>query len=76
MEIDGIEKYCEIFDRLVDLFPVIESALEDGDTSTEFEDFMSEELDNLYSTIDELKEDINNVAVPKKDFVKLIFRIK
>ena len=52
MEIDDIEKYYKIFD----LFPVVESALEDGDTSTEFEDFMSEELDNLYSTIDELKK--------------------
>ena len=73
MEIDDIEKYYEIFD----LFPVVESALEDGDTSTEFEDFMSEELDNLYSTIDELKETIDNVVVvAKKDLLKLILQIK
>ena len=52
MEIDDIEKYYEIFDRLVDFFPVVESALEDGNTGTEFEDFTSTELDNLYSTID------------------------
>ena len=76
MKIDDIEKYYQIFDRLVDLFPVVESALEDGDTSTEFEDFMSEELYNLYSTNDELKENIDNVVVSKKDFVKLIFQIK
>ena len=31
MKIENIEKYYEIFDRLVDLFPVVESALEDGD---------------------------------------------
>ena len=76
MKIDDIEKYYQIFDRLVDLFPVVESALEDGGTSTEFEDFMSEELYNLYSTNDELKENIDNVVVSKKDFVKLIFQIK
>ena len=76
MEIDDIEKYYEIFDRLVDLFPVVESALEDGNTGTEFEDFMSVELDNLYSTIDELKEDIDNVVVSKKRFCKTDFSDK
>ena len=45
MKIENIEKYYEIFDRLVDLFPVVESALEDGDRSVEFKDFMLEELD-------------------------------
>ena len=44
MKIENIEKH-EIFDRLVDLFPVVESALEDGDRSVEFKDFMLEELD-------------------------------
>ena len=33
---NGTEKYYEICYRLVDLFPVVESVLEDGDTSTEF----------------------------------------
>ena len=76
MEINDIEKYYEIFDRLVDLFPVVESALEDGDANTEFEDFMSEELDNLHSTIDELKETIGYVVVAKKRFVKTDFADK
>ena len=44
MKIENIEKH-EIFDRLVDLFPVVECALEDGDRSVEFKDFMLEELD-------------------------------
>ena len=73
MEIDGIEKYYEIFDRLVDLFPVVGSTLEDGDVNTDFEGFMSEELDNLYSTTDELKETIGKVVVAKKRFVKTDF---
>ena len=61
---------------LVDLFPVFESALEDGNTSIEFEDFTSKEFDNLYSTTDELKEDIDNVVVAKKRFVKTDFADK
>ena len=44
MKINDIEEYCEIFDRLVELFPVVEGALEDGDTRAEFEDFMIEDL--------------------------------
>ena len=76
MKIDDTEKYYEIFDRVVELFPVIEDALEDENTSDEFEDFMSEELDNLYPTIKELKERTDNVAVPEKDLLKLILQIK
>ena len=67
MKINDIEKYFEIFDRLVELFLILESVLEDGDTSTEFEDFLLEQLDSLYSTIAELKETIDNVVVPKKN---------
>ena len=37
MKIEDIEKYYETFDRLVGLFPVVESALEDGDISVEFQ---------------------------------------
>ena len=76
MKIDDTEKYYEIFDRVVELFPVIEDALEDENTSDEFEDFMSEELDNLYPIIKELKETTDNVAVPEKDLLKLILQIK
>ena len=75
MKIDDIEKY-EIFDRHVELFPVVEGALEDGNASVEFKDFMIEELDNVYSTVEELKETIDNVVVPKKRFVKTDFADK
>ena len=44
MNIDNIEKYYEIFDRVVDLFPVIKSALEHGDISHELEVFKKQEL--------------------------------
>ena len=42
MKTKDIDKYYEIFDRLGELFPIVESAFEDGDTCVEFEDFMSE----------------------------------
>ena len=49
MEIDDIEKHYEIFDRLVKLFPVVESALKDENISLKI---LSEELDNFYSTVE------------------------
>ena len=52
----------------MDLFPVVKKALVDGDESVEFKDFMIEELDNIYCTVDELKKDIDNVVVKKKKF--------
>ena len=75
-KIDDIEKYYEIFHRLVELFPVVEGSLVDGDTSAAFEDFMIDELDSAFSTVEELKETIDNVAVPKKRFAKIDFADK
>ena len=75
MKINDNEKYYEIFDRLVELNPVVESALEDDIASTEFENFLLEDLNNLYSTAEKLKETIDNVFVPKK-FVKIEFADK
>ena len=62
MKIEDIEKYNEIFDKLVDIFSAVESALEDGDISVEFKDFMLEELYNVYSTVSEMKKEIDNIA--------------
>ena len=62
MKIEDIEKYNEIFDKLVDLFSAVESALEDEDISVEFKDFMLEELYNVYSTVSEMKKEIDNIA--------------
>ena len=77
MKIEDIEKYNEIFDKLVDIFSAVESALEDGDISVEFKDLMLEDLDNVYSTVSEMKEEIDNIAVNKKDLSNvIIFQIK
>ena len=73
MKIDDIEKYYEIFDRLVELFPVVESALEDRDVCFEFRGFMEVEL---HSTLREMKEDIDNIVIAKKGSVNLSFSTK
>ena len=39
MNIDNIEKYHEIFNKLVDLFPVLETTLEDENASFEVKEF-------------------------------------
>lgn len=70
MKIDDIEKYYEIFDRLVEHFPVVESALEDRDVCFEFRGFMEVEL---HSTLREMKEDIDNIVIAKKRFCKSQF---
>lgn len=70
MKTDNIKKYYEIFNRLLDLFLAVESALEDEDTNPELEDFMEVELDNDYESLHEMKEDINNIVAPKKRFYK------
>ena len=51
-------------------FPIAETALEDGDISVEFRYFMQEDLDNVYSILREMKDDIDNIVVAKKSFRK------
>ena len=70
MKTDNIKKYYEIFNRLLDLFLAIESALEDEDTNPELEDFMELELDNVYESLHGMKEDIGNIVVPKKKILQ------
>ena len=53
----------------MDLFPVVKKALVDGDESVEFKDFMIEELDNIYCTVDELRKILTISLLRRKDFV-------
>ena len=46
MEIDNIKEYYQMIDRLVELFPEVENALDTGDMSEEFKNFMLEDLDD------------------------------
>ena len=68
MNIGDIEKYYEGIDKLLELFPVVENALDDGDMFVEFKDVMLEDLDDACSTLSELKEDMDHVVVAKKRF--------
>ena len=70
MKTSNIEEYYEIFDRLMEHFPVVEEAIEKRwrVETLEFTDFMAVELDNLYNTIGELKDDIDDVIVKKQRF--------
>ena len=51
MNIGDIEKYYEGIDKLLELFPVVENALDDGDMFVEFKDVMLEDLDDACSTL-------------------------
>ena len=53
----------------MDLFPVVKKALVDGDESAEFKDFMIEELDNIYCTVDELRKILTMSLLRRKDFL-------
>lgn len=70
MEIETNDKYYRIFNRLMRLFPTVESALDDGEMSEEFKNFIFEHFDGAYSTVSELKEDIERIVVPKNKFSK------
>ena len=69
MNISVTEKHYEIIGRLLELFPAVEAAL-DLDWSNQFKNFMMEEVDGAYSHLDDLKENIEHVAGPKKRFAK------
>ena len=68
MKINNIEQYYQITDRLVELFPEVENALNTGHMSEEFKKFLLEDLDDQYPTPREMKDDINHIVLPKKPF--------
>ena len=41
--------------------------------SDEFKNFVMEDLENVYTTLPELKEDIDHIANPKRSFTKIHF---
>lgn len=73
MNIENIENYCSFFDRLIELFPAFGNALDSVGKTFEFKGFLETALDNVNSTVEELKEDIENVVIKRKKFVKVDF---
>ena len=53
----------------MDLFPAVKKALVVGDESVELKDFMIEELDNIYCTVDELRKILTMSLLRRKDFL-------
>ena len=49
--------------------PLFEKALDDGDVADEARKFLLEDLDDCYSTLAELKEEIYHVSLPKRRFI-------
>ena len=66
MDIETEEKYTEIINRLLEYYPLFETAIEDGDICDEVRSFLIEDLNECYSTIKGLREDICHVSVPKR----------
>ena len=75
INIETTEKYREIVDRLFEVYPMFERALDDGDMSDEFRNFLVEDLDDCYPTLSEIKDDIHHIDIPKKIFTskKILF---
>lgn len=51
---------------MIEFYPSFESALQEGDISDEVKDFILEDLNAAYETMQELREDINPISFPKK----------
>ena len=68
MSIDNEENYKEILYRLIDFCPSFENALRESDLSDEVRDFMLEDLNNTYETLQDLRNEINHITVPDKRF--------
>ena len=63
MGVDTTEKYSEIFKRVLNLFPVVETVLENEIESNEFKRFKEEDLNDMYTHVEEIKEYVDNIPV-------------
>ena len=68
MDIENKENYTEIVYRLPEFYPLFEKALDDGDVADKVRNFLLEDLNDCYTTLLELKEDVHHVLLPKKRF--------
>ena len=65
MGVDPTEKYSEIFKRVLNLFPVVETVLENEIESNEFKRFKEEDLNDMYTHVEEIKEYVDNIPLKK-----------
>ena len=76
MKIYNISDFYNIFERLINLSNDFELVLDNGLETSQFTDFFENELENFYSTVEELKEALDTIAVKKKHLLKLTLQIK
>ena len=65
MNIENEENYEDIIRRLIEYYPLFENAIQEDDMCDEVMNFLLEDLNNYYSTLEELREEI---SIPKKRF--------
>ena len=68
IDIVDVKSYKEILYRLFDLHSYFEVTLQDGVITDEIRDFMLEDLSGCYETFQELRKDIENIAIPKRSW--------
>ena len=76
MDIETEEKYSEILYRLLEFYPLFEKAHDDGDASDEVRNFLVEDLNDCYETFNEVRNDIQHVSLPKKEFSSKKYSLK
>ena len=61
MNTEKEENYEEILQRLIQLYPLFENALQGGELCDEVRNFMFEDLNNNYSSLQDLREEIDHI---------------
>ena len=65
MNIENIDNYYSFFDRLIELSPAFESAIDGIEETRQFKDFLETELHHVYCTVEGLKEAIDNIVLKR-----------
>ena len=70
MNIENEENYEDIIRRLIEYYPLFEVAIQEGDMCDEVRNFLLEDLKNCYSTLEELREEIDHISIPRRDLIR------
>ena len=68
METETGEKYSGNIYRLLEYYPLFKKVFNDGDICDKVRNFLAKDLDDCYSTLKELKDNILHASVPEKAF--------
>ena len=78
MNIENQKNYDEILWKLIEFYSLFENALQEGELCDEVRDFMLEDLNNCYSTFQDLREETDHISICKRRFAsdKILFSEK